>query len=115
MPSPWCHDRGQVQYSPSTSQSPPVLSAPYLIKKEKRGAQKESAVNNLGNPTSKTDCSLNNEQNLLLRRITVFSARDLPSKKGNGMGENRLDSPKCYNGLRTAIPAVEIEANIYEN
>jgi len=49
----------------------------------------------------------------LLRRITVFSARDLTKQKGNGMGENRLDSPKCYNGLRTAIPAVEIEAKKY--
>ena len=65
-----------------TSQSPPVLSAPNCFKKENRGVHKESVVNNLGNPTSKIVYSLNNEPNSLLPRITAFSARGLPSKKG---------------------------------
>jgi hypothetical protein len=52
---------------------------------------KESAVNNLGNPTSKTDCSLNNEPNLLLPRIKVFSARILKEQKREwGGGESYL-------------------------
>jgi hypothetical protein len=63
------------------SQSPTVLSPPGSLKKEKRGAQKERAVNNLGNPTSKTDCSLNNEPSLSFGESRVSPRASLKSKK----------------------------------
>jgi hypothetical protein len=72
---------------------------------------KESVVNNLGNPTSKTDCSLNNEPKLILPRITAFSPRDLMQQKGMEWGRIVLILRSAIMDFRKDGRPVKVEAN----
>jgi hypothetical protein len=95
-----------------TSQSPSVLSAPELFKKEKRGVEKESYYTSIfEDAISKTELI-----NLLLPRIKAFSTRVLKEQKREwGGGESYLILGSDIMEFERHFRPLKIEDKMYEN